>query len=101
DLDAALSGVPEDACKVLLVHSPEVIARAAERGVDLYLCGHTHGGQVCLPGLGPVVLNANCARRYARGTWRYGSMQGYTSSGLGTSCVPVRFFCPPEVAVIE
>jgi len=101
DLPRALQGVPEGAFKILLVHSPEMLREAEAEGVSLYLCGHTHGGQICLPWIGPVVLEARCRRRHARGAWRHGNVRGYTSSGAGVSCVPVRFLCPPEIAVIE
>lgn len=101
DLPGALARVPEESFKVLLVHSPEVIEEARHAGIGLYLCGHTHGGQVCLPLVGPVVVNADCDRRFVRGAWRVGGMQGYTSSGVGCSLLPVRFFCPPEIAVLE
>jgi uncharacterized protein len=101
DLPAALRGVPATAFKILLVHTPEIIEEAEAHGVDLYLCGHTHGGQICLPLIGPLVINANCSRAYARGVWRYKNLQGYTSPGVGTSGIPVRFFCPPEIGLIE
>jgi predicted MPP superfamily phosphohydrolase len=101
DLPAALRDVPSEAFKILLVHTPEIIKEAEGYGVDLYLCGHTHGGQICLPFIGPIVTNANCPRAYARGLWKYKNMQGYTSPGVGTSGVPVRFFCPPEIGLIE
>jgi len=101
DLPAALRDVPSEAFKILLVHTPEIIKEAEEYGVDLYLCGHTHGGQICLPLIGPIVINANCSRAYARGVWKYKNLQGYTSPGVGTSGVPVRFFCPPEIGLIE
>lgn len=101
DLEGALGAVPDDAFKILLVHTPELIPEAEGRGIQLYLCGHTHGGQICVPGIGPIVVNARCARRFTRGRWTSGSIQGYTSSGAGSSCVPVRFFCPPEVTMIE
>jgi uncharacterized protein len=101
DLPAALSDVPAEAFKILLVHTPEIITEAEASGVDLYLCGHTHGGQVCLPGIGPIVTNANCPRAYARGVWTYKKLQGYTSPGVGTSGIPVRFFCPPEIGLVE
>jgi uncharacterized protein len=101
DLPAALSGVPSEAFKILLVHTPEMITEAEAAGVDLYLCGHTHGGQVCLPGIGPIIINANCPRAYARGVWTYKKLQGYTNPGVGTSGVPVRFFCPPEIGLVE
>ncbi len=101
DLPAALSRVPRDAFKLLLVHTPEMLEEADASDIDLYLCGHTHGGQICLPWIGPILVNANCPRKYTKGAWRYRRVQGYTSSGVGSSCVPVRFFCPPEIAVIE
>jgi predicted MPP superfamily phosphohydrolase len=101
DLPGAMRDVPCEAFKILLVHTPEIIQEAEASGVDLYLCGHTHGGQVCLPLVGPVITNANCPRAYARGVWKYKRLQGYTSPGVGTSGVPVRFFCPPEIGLIE
>ncbi len=101
DLPTALKGVPDDAFKILLVHSPEMLREASEAGFDLYLCGHTHAGQVCLPWLGPVIRNAACPRRFIRGRWSYKQLQGYTSAGIGASLLPVRFQCPPEVAVIK
>ena len=99
DLQGARAPIPAGAADVLLVHSPELIAEADSAGVSLYLCGHTHGGQVCLPGGIPLITNARCARRYARGTWRAENMQGYTSSGVGSSGIPVRVNCPPEIAL--
>ncbi|NWG14459.1 MAG: metallophosphoesterase [Acidobacteria bacterium] len=101
DLPGALAPVPEGAFKVLLAHSPELYEEAADRGIDLYLCGHTHAGQVCLPGGIPIVLNTSAPRRFARGIWRHGHVQGYTSAGIGCSLLPVRFNCPPEITLIE
>jgi len=101
DLPAALSEVPDDAFKLLLVHTPEMLDDAAAADIDLYLCGHTHGGQICLPLIGPVLVNASCPRKYTRGVWNYKGVQGFTSAGIGSSGVAVRFNCPPEVAVLE
>ena len=101
DLPGTLRGVPQDDFKLLLVHTPEIIREASESGVNLYLCGHTHGGQVCLPFIGPLLLNADCERRYTRGRWQHHNLQGYTSAGVGSSGLPVRFFCPPEIGLIE
>lgn len=102
DLDGALDEVPEDGFKILLAHSPELYGEAAAAGIALYLCGHTHAGQVRLPFLGAPTLNANCPRAYARGgAWRHKGMTGYTHAGTGASCVPVRFNCPAEIALIE
>lgn len=101
DLGAALRGVPDGSFRVLLVHTPEIIAEAERAGMHVYLCGHTHAGQVRMPLLGPPTYNATCARRHGRGLWRHGRMFGYTSAGVGATLVPVRFFCPPEIVLIE
>jgi predicted MPP superfamily phosphohydrolase len=91
--------LPSDAVSVLLSHTPEIYRQAAYAGFDLMLCGHTHGGQICLPGGIPLTLDAKCPRRLGAGAWRHGGMQGYTSVGAGTCIVPVRLNCPPEVVL--
>ena len=101
DLEGALEPVPRDAFKLLLAHSPELFNEAAEAGVHLYLCGHTHAGQLCLPGGAALLMNADCPRPYTRGRWRHGEMHGYTSAGVGCSLLPVRYNCPPEITIIE
>jgi hypothetical protein len=99
DLDAALKGVPKDGFKILLAHAPEVYHSAAARGVNLYLSGHTHAGQIRLPVIGSIKHNSHCPKEFAYGLWKHEAMTGYTSSGIGCSSVPVRFHCPPEVVV--
>ncbi len=85
---------------IAMIHSPELAPEAARCGVDLYLCGHTHGGQVCLPGGRAVVTHLSRCRRLHRGLWRLDRMLGRTGTGVGTSSVPIRFQCPPELAVL-
>jgi predicted MPP superfamily phosphohydrolase len=100
DLDAAMVGVPDEAFKILLFHTPEGYSKGAAAGVDLYLAGHTHGGQVCLPnGFAPVTC-ASIPRRMIKGLWEHDGMTGYTSRGAGASGLPVRFNCPGEVALL-
>ncbi len=99
NLDKALEGIPAEAAVILLSHSPETYREVACTGVGLMLCGHTHGGQVCLPGGIAVTYDSNCPRRYCRGEWRDGTLQGYTSRGCGTSVLDIRFFCPPEIVL--
>jgi predicted MPP superfamily phosphohydrolase len=99
NLHQALDGVPESAFKILLVHSPEICRKAAFSGVNLYLCGHTHAGQICLPGGRPLLINSKCPRECHSGLWTFEEMTGYTSRGAGTSSVDVRFNCPPEITV--
>jgi uncharacterized protein len=101
DLPAALDGVPAGAFRLLLAHSPEMYAEAAAADIDLYLTGHTHAGQIRLPLLGPLALRCASPRMYTRGYWIHSGMKGYTNSGVGCSLLPVRFGCPPEIAVIE
>ena len=86
---------------VMLNHSPEQFRQAAYAGVDLYLCGHTHGGQICLPGGSPLSLNLHCTRKVGAGAWLFRDMHGYTSRGVGTSVAQLRFNCPPEIVVHE
>jgi len=99
DIDKALAGVPAEVPAILLSHTPEVYHMAAQAGVRLLLCGHTHGGQLCLPGGHPVTLDARIPRRIGRGRWMHEGMQGYTSPGTGSSIVGVRLNCPPEITV--
>ena len=99
DLARATAAVDLAEPVVLLAHSPEVIEEAAASGVDLYLCGHTHGGQVCLPGGVPVIANARCKRSQIAGRWCLRQMQGYTHRGTGSSGLPVRFNCPPDITL--
>lgn len=95
---AALENAPPG-FRVALVHSPELVIPAAVAGVDLYLTGHTHGGQVCLPGGIPLITHSLADKMFATGQWRLQNMTGYTSRGAGVSGLPVRFNCPGEVTV--
>lgn len=110
DMDKAMGDIPPDseAPRIALIHSPELIPEAAAAGFDLYLTGHTHAGQICLPNGWAPLINARCPRRHTAGAWQFGTretgaagqgMAGYTSAGTGSSGVFVRFFCPPEIVV--
>jgi predicted MPP superfamily phosphohydrolase len=101
DLDAALENVPSNGFKILLAHAPEIYRSAAARGVDLYLSGHTHGGQIRLPLLGALKHNSHCPKAFSHGRWKHAGMHGYTTAGVGCSTVPVRFNCLPEVVLFE
>jgi len=95
----AADDIPEGACTVLLSHTPEPYRHAAHSDFSLMLCGHTHGGQICLPGGRPIITDSNAPRALARGPWRYGDLIGYTSVGCGSSIVDVRFNCLPEITL--
>lgn len=101
NLPLALENVPRENFTILLAHTPELAVSASECGVDLYLCGHTHCGQVCLPTGHAVVTNTRAPRKFCFRQWRNGPTQGYTSPGLGTTDIPVRFYCPPEATIIR
>ncbi len=98
DLETALAAAPVEIPRILLAHSPELAFEAAAQGVDLYLCGHTHGGQVCLPGGFPLLKNCRSPRAQIRDHWQLDGMVGYTSRGTGFSGLPLRSFCRGEVS---
>lgn len=95
EADRALAAAPHGFC-IALVHSPEIAHHAATRH-RLYLTGHTHGGQVCLPGGRPIITGLKRHRRYARGRWEHDGMTGYTCRGIGASLLPTRFNSEGEV----
>lgn len=87
--------------RLAVAHSPDGVEALGALGYDLILCGHTHGGQVCVPGVGALVTNSHLPRRMARGLHRYGGTWLHVSGGLGTSMyAPVRFACRPEVCLL-
>ena len=83
-----------------LVHSAEFADVAAEAGYSLYLSGHTHGGQICLPGGRPVFTALDSHRQLVAGQWQYDGMLGYTSRGVGVG-QRARFNCPPELVLLR
>ena len=99
DLERALAGSPPDAFKILLAHSPEITHKALSAGVDFYLCGHTHAGQICLPGRRSVFTVSRGPKHCKDGLWEHNGVRGYTSPGAGASTVPIRFNCPPEITI--
>lgn len=99
DLARARKGIPPGATAILLAHSPEVAAEAAAHGCSLMLCGHTHGGQLCLPGGFVLLRNAPVSARFLAGPWVKDGMPGYTSRGTGACGVAARLFCPPEMTL--
>jgi predicted MPP superfamily phosphohydrolase len=99
NIEKAAARIPEGSVKILLSHTPEIYRQAAHAGFDLMLSGHTHGGQICLPGGVPVILEADLPRAFGAGAWRHAGMAGYTSVGAGSSLVPVRFNNRPEITL--
>ena len=99
NIEKAASTIPHEAFSILLSHTPEIYRQAAHAGFDLLLSGHTHGGQICLPGSIPLTLGSVLPRRFGAGAWDYHNMAGYTSRGVGSSIVPVRINCLPEITL--
>ncbi|HKJ74121.1 MAG TPA: metallophosphoesterase [Alphaproteobacteria bacterium] len=99
NIEKAAGGIPDDEISILLSHTPEIYRQAAHCDFSVMLCGHTHGGQICLPGEIPLTLDSTMPRYLGRGAWSYHQLVGYTSPGAGTSIVDVRLNCPPEVTL--
>jgi predicted MPP superfamily phosphohydrolase len=99
DLSLALAGAREDEMKLILAHNPTILRRAARAGVDLVLSGHTHGGQITWRSERNAFGRPR--RRLLHGLGRKGETQIYVSRGLGTSVLPVRYACPPEISLLE
>jgi uncharacterized protein len=91
---------PSSHFKIALVHSPELYDIAEINGFRLYLCGHSHGGQICLPGGIPLVTHLSHGKRYYRGLWKTGRLMGYTSQGCGVVGLPVRFNTQSEITLL-
>ncbi len=98
DLAKARKGVEAGQTTLLLSHVPTTADAAAQLGYDIQLSGHTHGGQLCLPGGFPIAKGST-PRSRVKGPWRAGNLQGYTSRGVGASHIPARLFCPPEITL--
>ena len=99
NIEKAVETIPEGEFSILLSHTPEIYRQAASANFDLLLAGHTHGGQICLPGSIPITLDSVLPRYMGSGPWAYRGMLGYTSAGAGSSIVAVRFNCPPSITL--
>ncbi len=85
--------------KIALVHTPALYDAARDHGYDLYLTGHTHGGQICLPKGIPLILHLDRGRKYYRGKWNYRGMTGYTGQGVGAVGIPLRYNTQSEITL--
>jgi predicted MPP superfamily phosphohydrolase len=99
NIEKAGSPIPEGEFSILLSHTPEIYRQAAHADFNLMLSGHTHGGQICLPGSIAITLDSVLPRRMGAGAWQYHRMSGYTSVGAGSSIIAVRLNCPPEITL--
>jgi predicted MPP superfamily phosphohydrolase len=99
DLAATLSKIPSGEVTILLAHEPDFADEVVFAPVDLQLAGHSHGGQIWIPGIGAPWL-PRLARKYPRGFYQIGKLALYTNLGIGTIRMPMRLNCPPEVTLI-
>ncbi len=101
-IPASIRGVPHEPI-VLLCHAPDyvddLLRIPAGQALSLVLAGHTHGGQIRLPWIGPLAL-PEFGRKYVEGWFRLGNLQLYVNRGLGTVGIPFRFHCPPEITLL-
>jgi predicted MPP superfamily phosphohydrolase len=100
DLPKTMRAVTGDAPVVLLAHEPDIFPQVPAR-VSLTLCGHTHGGQVRVPGIGPLLVPSRYGRRYAYGHIVEENRHLVVSGGLGCTFLPIRFAMPPEIVFLE
>ena len=92
----------DEVLDLALVHAPDVVSQWALNGFDLIMAGHTHGGQVRIPGLGAAVTNCTLPNALASGLHRIGGSWLHVSRGLGTGrFAPVRFACTPEATLLK
>jgi predicted MPP superfamily phosphohydrolase len=100
DLSAALGdATARDAC-ILLSHNPDFAETLTDQRVGLVLSGHTHGGQVAIPGYGAPVVPSRYGMKYARGLVEAPATQVYVTAGVGMTILPVRANCRPEIGLL-
>lgn len=106
DLVQALKNVQHPA--ILLTHTPDVFPFITDKSsseimdkLDLTLAGHTHGGQVNIPFIGPLIISSSYGKRYAQGLIKENDKTMFVTKGIGTSILPIRFNCVPEIVVID
>ena len=99
-----VADLPPNAYSVFLYHTSELIGTAESKGVNLYLSGHTHGGQIRLPLFGGIYADSEYSKKYQMGEYTVGSTTLYVSRGLGMAggLLPrARLLCPPELVLVE
>ncbi|QFF99972.1 metallophosphoesterase [Psychrobacillus glaciei] len=101
NVQKAYSGVDEQGATLLLLHQPDLVDEVGHENFDLALAGHSHGGQVVLPVVGPIVTPP-LAKKYTKGMYKLGNDHHlYVNSGIGTTRIPIRFWDPSEISVFD
>ncbi len=98
-VQTALAHAAEATVRVALCHAPDGISWVRGRGVHLFLCGHTHGGHIALPGFRPLLVPSPMGKLYPHGLHQVDGLQLFVSRGVGGALVPFRTYAPPDVAV--
>lgn len=104
NLAKMMQSAPENGMNLLLMHPPDIAPEANELGIDLYLCGHTHGGQIRLPLIGALFSSSHLGNRFIMGRYELGTTTLYTARGVGLEGLGApraRFMCPPEIVLWE
>ena len=99
DYDKAFKGISADDICITIAHNPDAVLHLKGRPIQLLLSGHTHGGIVALPLIGPVAANTKLGREYVSGMHEINGIRTYISRGIGFVSIPFRINCPPEVPV--
>jgi len=100
----AIAGIPQDRFCIFLYHTPDLIEKISDSGIDLYLAGHTHGGQVALPLYGALVTLSDFGKKYEAGRYIIGSTILYVNRGIGMEggiAPRIRFWARPEITVFD
>ncbi len=100
DFTKATQSIPPNSFKIVVTHANDALLKMPAQACQLFLCGHTHGGQICFSGLGPLMVHSRLPRRLAAGVWKFNGITGFTTTGVGTSGLPVRFNCPGEFVIV-
>jgi predicted MPP superfamily phosphohydrolase len=103
-LKKMMLSAPKDGLHLLLMHPPDIAPEANDAGIDLYLCGHTHGGQIRLPFVGALFSSSQLGNRFIMGRYELGTTTLYTARGVGLEGLGApraRFLCPPEIVLWE
>lgn len=99
DINSALKPIKDEETVIMLSHTPDTFPNIP-KSVDLTLAGHVHGGQIRLPFIGAIIVPSQYGNRYSKGHIVEDGKQLFVTSGIGTSILPVRFLCPPEIVVL-
>lgn len=100
NIERAIEGVPDDEATILLAHSPDIVRHLGPYRPGLVLAGHTHGGQIRVPAIGPLMTMSRLPRHLIMGLHDYEGIPVFVSRGIGYSGLDIRLWCPSEIALI-